>query len=458
MILMKKQIEKINQTFTENPFVKKYGPILFNKLNVSFLLITILSIYNSETKAAPKGYFTGQFDANFKHWTLEPSRKTGQNYRLLLEQKLDFSSESSVVLQARGYSGTDLIDNVGSYDGSVSNRNLASELYPQDNYYQYKSGGFLFRAGYQQVVWGEAFGLFYSDFINPKDLRLSPSAPSEFSRRSLPMVNIKMVGSSTSLQLLYAPQSAYHLLPPPTRMFGANTLRSMYVSTIDVRKSSAPNYFEKSEFGAKFGFTSSLADISVYYYNYDDRMPYYEQSSDSYFPYTIHLIEKHERINSTGLASAFEAGGFMFRAEFLQTRNKKINSISATGIGNFQANENVFVVSTEAPSMDNYIFSVQYSDSVLSENPTGSSRSKYQSLISFRLQKTLTQEHNFEVIYTMAPHDKGGYISGNYFWPRNKDSEVRIGFESHEGDSDSQLGRDRDLNNFYISLRNFFRG
>lgn len=428
------------------------------KYFITIFLFSLIALTSLTSRAVPKGFFTGQFDANFRHWTLLPSQKTGQNYRLLLEQRLEFNNESSIVLQARGYAGTDLIDNIGSYDSSVSSRNLASELYPQDNYFQYKSGGFLIRAGYQQIIWGEAFGLFYSDFINPKDLRLPPSTPSEFSRRSLPLINIKMVGSSTSLQLLMAPQSGYHLMPPPTRLLGVDTLRSMSVSTIDVRKASSPNYFAKSEAGGKLGFTSSWADISVYYFSYDDRMPYYQQSTDSFFPYIIHLNEKHERIQSTGLSSAFETFGFMFRGEILQTRNKRFNTVATTGISDFQTNENVFVISTEAPNIDNYIFSIQYSDSSLGENPTGSLRSRYQSLISLRLQKTLSQEHSFEIIYTTAPQDKGGYVSGYYFWPRNKESEIRIGFDSHEGASDSQLGRDRDLNNIYISLRNFFRG
>lgn len=429
----------------------------FNLWVVLLATTFISSVYSNFATAAPKGFFTGQFDANFRQWTMEPSRKLGQNYRLLLEQKIDLNAESQFVFQGRGYSGTDLVDNIGSWD-QVQTRNLVSEIYPQDNYYQYKSGGFLFRAGYQQVVWGEAFGLFYSDFINPKDLRLSPSTPSEFSRRSLPMLNVKMVSSMMSLQLLVAPQPQYHLLPPPTRLFGANTLKALSVSSIDIRKSSAPMLFEKTEYGGKLGFTSSSSDISLYYYNYDDRMPYYETTSDSVFPVILHLNEKHQRMSSAGVATAFEGFGFMFRGEFLQTQNKKFNTIDATGIGQFQTTENVFVASAETPSMNGYIFATQFSDSTLANNPSSSLRTRYQSLVSFRLQKTLSQEHSFEVIYTMAPYDKGGIISGNYYWPRNKDSEVRIGFESHEGDSESQLGRDRDLNNFYISLRNFFRG
>jgi hypothetical protein len=36
---------------------------------------------------------------------------------------------------------------------------------------QYKRNKFQLRFGNQQLVWGEAFGFFFADIINPKDTR-----------------------------------------------------------------------------------------------------------------------------------------------------------------------------------------------------------------------------------------------------------------------------------------------
>ena len=46
------------------------------------------------------------------------------------------------------------------------------------------------RVGNQSVVWGEAFGAYYADIVNPKDLRQSALGDVATWRLPIPMVNV----------------------------------------------------------------------------------------------------------------------------------------------------------------------------------------------------------------------------------------------------------------------------
>ncbi|MBK7892337.1 MAG: hypothetical protein IPJ84_16285 [Bdellovibrionales bacterium] len=78
---------------------------------------------------------------------------------------------------------------------------------------QFRSGGFSAKIGSQTVVWGEAFGAFYADIVNPKDLREAAIGELAEIRRPMEMINLQYVDDTWSIQALYAPFFRSNWLP-----------------------------------------------------------------------------------------------------------------------------------------------------------------------------------------------------------------------------------------------------
>lgn len=418
---------------------------------LSFLLLAFLSMACSAQAApAPVYAFALQYDGQINAYNKNENSSTGLINRLRLEQSVDFSKEFSGIFQVSTSSNSYALDAKTTYDVTPKAQNIF-EIFPSDFYLQYKNSNLLIRTGYQQVVWGEAFGLFYSDFINPKDLRLSPFTSPEKQRRSLPMLNLKTLFGSNSFQLIATASPDYNILPPLGRQLSADSLAALGVSQWSITKTAHPAPFSKPEYGAKLNTSFWGMDLSGYYMTYDDRFPYYQLSSASTLPTLGILEEKHQRISSTGVTLAASVFDFVLRAEALKNQNKRLNTLIA-GLGTYDTDEAVTVIGIDTPSFDSYIFSLQYSDSALNKYDATIARPKYQSLWSVRLSKSLIKQMSWELSTIYAPYDQGGMAHFEFVWPKSKIIEVKFGYEQGFGPRSSDFGKNYDLSSLYVNL------
>lgn len=421
-----------------------------------FLLLTLFTTASAARAASSPVYaFALQYDGQINAYSKNDNSGSGQINRLRLEQSADFTKEFSGLFQVSTSSNSYAFDAKTTYDVNPTSQNIF-EVFPSDFYIQYKTSNFLIRTGYQQVVWGEAFGLFYSDFINPKDLRLSPFTSPEKQRRSLPMLNLKTLFGSSSFQVIATASPDYDILPPLGRQLSKDNLAALGVSQWSITKAAHPALFSKPEYGAKLNSSFWGMDLSGYYMTYDDRLPYYQLTSISGVPTTGVLEEKHQRISSSGVTLAANAFDFVLRAEALKNQNKKFNTLVA-GLGTADSDESVSVIGIDTPSFNNYIFSLQFSDSALNKYDTALTRPKYQSLWSTRLTKSLSKQMSWELSTIYAPYDQGGMAHFEFVWPKSKIIEIKFGYEQSFGPRSSDFGRNYDLSALYVNLTADFK-
>ena len=116
--------------------------------------------------------------------------------RYLQVEIFRFAERWSLLAGARGYAEAAYGANRGRYSDAVRERD-SHELLMRDFYLEYKSGTALVRLGNQQVVWGEAFGFYFADIVNPKDLREYGLGDLTDQRLQVPMLNAKLLFSRT---------------------------------------------------------------------------------------------------------------------------------------------------------------------------------------------------------------------------------------------------------------------
>ncbi len=219
-------------------------------LNVIFLLLffPLFALKNS-------------YEINFDHRVAGKSNNLRQiqSHRSSLE--FTQSSEGNwfaARVGARARSESAYAKRADEFSDSFVSKN-SSEIEFRDAYIQLQQGSWRLRAGNHQVVWGEAFGFFYADIINPKDLREVGLGSLGDNRIPSPILNLQYLGSKWSLQLLanFRPQGS--LLPDAESPFAPASLRSLSLPVSDGNTN-----YDNPEAGANFGFTSGSLDVHLF--------------------------------------------------------------------------------------------------------------------------------------------------------------------------------------------------
>src|SRR5262249_47749867 len=128
------------------------------------------------------------------------------------EEDLKFDSNWSAAMGVWAYVEGAFASNSDRYNAPV--RAIESQdIRPQDIYVQYRGGPVRLRIGNQQVPWGETFGTYYADIVNPKYMRDGGLGNLASQRIPIPMVNALYFLGDSSLQLLYIPVPFFNQEP-----------------------------------------------------------------------------------------------------------------------------------------------------------------------------------------------------------------------------------------------------
>lgn len=421
-----------------------------SKINNLFFLSFL---FFAQTTFAVKYQFNGRLDSRFKSYTENMNSPMGMRLNGMIEQVVNMSDTLKSQIQLIGNANSYSIEGFQGTSYKPTKDELF-EFYSGESYLHWQVENFLMRVGYQQVVWGDAFGVYYSDFINPKDLKESFFSSSDLIRRSLPMLNMKLINSDFSTQVIVGFQPGYNKMPPITRYLG--TLGSS-INNLEVEKEKQPEPFKKYEGGLKISTTIGNTDLSLYGYDYYDRSPYYTLKSLNVFTSTLSLTENHDHITTAGLSGASAIGSYITRFEFLYTRNRNLNTLAASTLASEKSDERAGVLSIETPRVWNSIFTLQYSESHLLNPNKNFLRAGNQSTTSFRVSYGMAKEREVNFIMAYFNHDKGGVANIEYFEPKTENLEMRLGIETYFGPKDSEMGSNTKENGIYIGIRNYFK-
>lgn len=394
-------------------------------------------------------FYRGYLSAKALYNTRDAQENTGQRHRAQFEQESRFSSDLVFINQVR-WSYSSLFTDLSST--ASSDAKDTHEVFLGDNFFKYKASSWVIQTGYQEVAWGEAFGFNYADVVNPKDSRETFYSDLSEARLPLFLVNFKYFFSNGSIQLIYSPEPKFSK-GLPVNIYTAGVLSQ---TTVNSTKEKGPSFFKENEYGGKLAVSFWGLDASIFYFSYLDRDPTYKLISAGLT--TIELAESHERINSTGLSLAKTLfDNFVFRTDIVYTQDKRINSLTATGLTHTPVNMTNLVASLDTPSYHNFSAALVYATSSISEDIPNAFREQKLNYSIAKISYDFGEEKVFDLSYTHEWSKNGHGLQGQITWPVNDSLDIRFGAENYWGGNKAQLAKIKNVSNVFFGIKNYFQ-
>lgn len=419
--------------------------------NHLIISLFILSIVWLPLRARSSQYeYQIDFDARYGIHSYGAPDVATNRQAIAFEQKAEFNKQWSLQLGARAEVEAAYASLPEHYNGDVAKKDSQS-FFLRDNFLQFQSGSFRGRLGYQQVVWGEAFGNYYADIVNPKDFREAGLGDLSRNRLDSPIVNLQWIFAQSSVQLLYIPVPSHSLLPSSGSDFNTFVLPatlSNYSLTINRDADHPP---QTGEYGMRITQQISRLDFSLFYLNYFDRLPVY-QLQISPATTSVTALPNYKPLQTAGATASLDLGGFLFRSEAFKNLNREFNTYDGTNLSSAKSDELVYVFGVDLPSIDKWQVAVQYSESRLTDN-TWLGRANPQSVASLHILKMFRHDISFETILTEFTQDASALLQTHISLPLSSQIEMLIGFDKFDGSDTSTLGPLRKASRSWVMLK-----
>lgn len=352
---------------------------------------------------------------------------------------------------------------LGLYEGAESELREANV--------EYRNGPVIVRLGSQIVIWGEAFGTYYADLINPKDLRTAGFGDINDFRQPIEMVNLQYVRESWSLQFLAIPFYRPDRLPRPYSDFFPTSVADVVtrsgISLSNVDYDQSPDAPSKSP-DLAFRYQSRLGafDFSAFTFFHADRNPVFRVGFKSLSE--IYVRTTSRPTNATGLTFSWAGNAVVVRGEFVHFANRSFNNLTGSvfnPIGVVSSDQNILVLGVDFPlnqlslfaGAANWQFGLQFSADQISEpNPLG--REQNESMIGFQVVRDSDRTIAYQLFGGLSLGDRSMVVQASA--SKWIDDNFKVGPELWliQGAEGSRLGDIRQASRLMLVLKGAFRG
>lgn len=417
-----------------------------------FPLCLLLSI-DAHAEGPWRYQMRGFLSTRLSSYTKNTAQNYGQLTRAQFEQSTEFTSNLVALNQLRWISNS-LVSDLSTK--TTSHKKDSFDTYLGENYLKYKGDNSVLQLGYQEVVWGEAFGFNYADIINPKDQRETFYSDAAETRLPLLLANGKVFFSSGdlsgSIQLLASPEPRFSKTLP-LEIYAGDLIPQ---ATLSVIKEKSPQIFDEYESGAKIAMSYAGFDTSLFTYSYLSRDPHYSLVSATLTSLTVK--EEHSRIRSSGVSLAKTLFDFVFRTDIVQTQDKMINYISPLGqLLSYPVKTLNTLVSIDSPTYNDYSGVLIFAKSTIDEAMPNSFREESEQYMIAKISKNLGRDKSFEFSYTHEFEHTGQSIQSFVNWPINSTTDLKLGGEFYFGKDESNLRKFQKISSVFLSLKNYFQ-
>ncbi|MDD5729694.1 MAG: hypothetical protein PHN57_01000 [Candidatus Omnitrophica bacterium] len=254
-----------------------------------------------------------------------PTELTKVRNQFMLTETGALSENTKFKITSRFYYDAvyDLTDNFPSNVRS----DQAREAELRDTYIDYSKGPFDMRLGKQQIVWGEAVGLFFADVVNARDLRefVLPDfdmiripqwgADLEYGKGNFHIEGIWIPGIEFDKRGVTGSEFAFPLPVPENTLFTAK----------DPQR--PKSNFQNSETGMRMSYLTHGWDVSAFYLYTWEKSPVMFRSIDSG---VFNFHPGYRRLNIVGSTFAKEINDVVLKGEFVFNRKGNFSIFDST--------------------------------------------------------------------------------------------------------------------------------
>lgn len=184
----------------------------------------------------------------------------------------------------------------------------------RETYLDYSNGAFDVRLGKQQIVWGDAVGLFFADVVNAKDLREYVLPDFDLIRIPQWALDVEASGGNAHGEFVWLPVRAFHRLGVSGSefVFPLPVPEGRPSSYTDPSK--PPASFSNSEVGGRVGYLLDGWDVSAFYLYTWDKFPVLFRTINGGV-YTF--APEYRRANLLGMSFSKDLEDVVLKGEFV---------------------------------------------------------------------------------------------------------------------------------------------
>lgn len=369
-----------------------------------------------------------------------------------LEASGSLSADISYKASARAYYDAvfDLTDNYPE----LIRQDQETEAVLRDFFMDFSLGDWDLRAGRQQIVWGEAIGLFFADVVNAKDLREFVLPEFEYMRKPQWAADVEYTRGNFHLELVWIPVPEFHDFGLPGSEFPQAFPVPQGTAALfnGVKEPSAG--LSESETGARVSFLSDGWDVSVFHFYTWDKFPTNFRTVAA--PGLYIFSPEHKRINITGATFAKEYSGAVLKGELVYYHGKRFSVLDETDLdGVVEKDYMDYLLGVDYTFFDKYDFNFQFmqrvifafEDNIFREERVQSSASVWFKTGFFddRLEPELM------IISSIEELDMLLRAKLNYKFAESW--QAKIGLDIFDGPLDGIFGQYRDRDRVYAEVK-----
>ena len=329
----------------------------------------------------------------------------------------------------------------------------------RETYIDFTAKGWDFRLGAQNIVWGEAVGLFFADVVSRRDLRQFLLPPFDVIRQPQWAARAEYNPGNWNLDLVWIPVPGYDDIGKPGADFYPVALPS---PTSDANSAVIQNIqrpgrsLNNSNFGARVGALVAGWDASAFFYRSFAGTPtFYRGAGSGSLPFT--LTPRYDRITQTGLTVTQDFNKFVLRAEGVYTRGQGHSTLDiATPNGVVERSTLDYLVSIEFSLPRDTRLNIQAFQRVIQGGETDFALKTAGFGGSIFVSTKLTPTIEPQILWVQGFSGTGNMIRPRINWTMAKNTVLGFGVDIFTGPTNSLFGRYGNRDRVYAELRYTF--
>ena len=258
------------------------------------------------------------------------------------------------------------------------------------------SDKFDLRIGKQQIIWGQADGVFITDVVTPKDL--TEFLLRDFSEIRTGVTSAKLnyyFNDENSLQLVWIPSFQSTTFPEVGSIWRPSNELPLPV-TMNFNKSEVPLNLENSEFFAKYSLNNASVDLNIMGgYTWDDDPSMHMQriiEPTTMKPIGLQITPEYHRLSLLGGSFSTTVSDFVLRGEGAYYFGKNFNTEDLTMKDALVEKDYINYVVGLDKTIGDWRLSGQFIQQIIMDYDDPIQQDQYQNLMTLLVSKTMFRE------------------------------------------------------------------
>lgn len=403
-----------------------------------------------ESSYEPSMVIHGSFRNEIAHHIYKPYKFSKFNNQFALSARGEILP--SVRYRISGWTYYDAAYDFGDYysDSARSDQRFETEL--RDTYIDYSFGPWDLRLGKQQVVWGEAVGVFVADVVNAKDLR-------ELNLPDLDSIRIPEWG----MNLEYT-KNDFHsefVLLPGIEFDRIGVTGSEFAFPLPLPPNTPATYrdakapkdgFENSKVGTRLSYLWQGLDVGVFYlHSWTSTPVLYRTINAGVYDFD----PAYRRLNIIGTTVSKEFNDIVFKGDFVYTKDNYfpvLDPIDSDGI--VKSSHWDYLLGADYTFFNRLDVNAQFIQRVIVDHTdTMLEQDKYNSSVSLRLSRNFwNRKLQTEILTIYGLSDSDFLYQPKATYNLTDNWQARVGVDIFAGQSSGTLGYFRNKSRYYSQL------